>query len=189
MHHLLLHSWPWYVTGPLIGLFAPLLLILGNRQFGVSNNLRHVCAAVCPGNVAYFRYDWRRVGAWNLAFALGILVGGVIAGVLLRDPAPVAISARTHATLAALGIHDFTGLAPVELFSWASLATPRGWLVIVGGGLLVGFGTAYAGGCTSGHGISGIADLQLSSVIALVGFFVGGVIGTFVLLPLVLRAG
>lgn len=189
MHPLLLHSWPWYVTGPLIGLFAPILLVLGNRQFGVSSNLRHVCAAVCPGNVAWLRYDWRRVGAWNLAFALGILVGGVVAGALLRDPAPVAISARTHASLAALGIHDFTGLAPAELFSWASLATLRGWLVIVGGGLLVGFGTAYAGGCTSGHGISGIADLQLSSLIALVGFFVGGIIGTFVLLPLVLRVG
>lgn len=189
MPQLLVHAWPWYVTGPLIGLFAPILLLLGNRQFGVSNNLRHVCAAVCPGNVAYFRYDWRRAGAWNLAFALGILAGGVIAGALLRDPAAVAISPHTHATLAALGIRDFTGLAPADLFSWHSLTTLRGWLVIVGGGLLVGFGTAYAGGCTSGHGISGIADLQLSSLIALVGFFVGGVIGTFVLLPLVLGVG
>lgn len=189
MPHSLLHSWPWYVTGPLIGLFAPILLLLGNRQFGVSNNLRHVCAAVCPGNVAWFRYDWRRTGAWNLAFALGILVGGLIAGSLLRDPAPVAISAHTHAALAALGVHDFTGLAPADLFSWANLATVRGCVLLVGGGLLVGFGTAYAGGCTSGHGISGIADLQLASVIALAGFFVGGVLGTFVLLPLVLRIG
>ena len=186
MLDLLLRPWPWYVAGPLIGLFAPLLLWLGNRVFGVSNNLRHLCAAIYPRDLSYFRYDWRREGGWNLAFAAGILIGGVLAGVVFRNPEPVAISASTHASLAALGVQDFTGLAPRELFSWASLGQLRGWILIVGGGLLVGFGTAYAGGCTSGHGISGVADLQPASFIALIGFFVGGVVGTFVLLPLIL---
>jgi uncharacterized membrane protein YedE/YeeE len=102
----------------------------------------------------------------------------------IRRPSPIAES--TRASLAALGIHDLGGLVPRELFTWSSLATVRGWIVIVGGGFLVGFGTAYAGGCTSGHGISGVANLEIPSFIALAGFFAGGLLGTFVLLPLVL---
>jgi uncharacterized membrane protein YedE/YeeE len=181
--------WPWYVAGPLLGLVAPVLLVLGNRMFGVSSNLRHVCAALLPARTDYFRYDWRRVGSWNLCFAAGIVIGGFLAGWVYANPEPIAISASTKASLAALGIHDFTGLAPRELFAWGSLATLRGWVMIVGGGFLVGFGTAYAGGCTSGHGITGVADLQPSSFVALIGFFVGGIAGTFLLLPVILTLG
>lgn len=188
MRQLLLSPWPWYVAGPILGLFAPLLLWLGNRLFGVSNNLRHLCAAIAPRGLPYFGYDWRRDGGWNLAFVAGIVIGGVLAGVVFRNPEPVAIAASTRATLASLGITDFTGLVPRELFGWASLGTLRGWVVIVGGGFLVGFGTAYAGGCTSGHGISGVANLEVPSFIALAGFFAGGLLGTFFLLPLVLGA-
>ena len=177
---------PWYVAGPLLGLFPALLLLLGNRMFGVSSNLRHMCAAVAPAKTGYLAYDWKREGGWNLAFAAGILLGGVIAGTVFADPNPVAIAADTREALSALGVTRFDGLAPADMFTWSSLLSLRGLLLIVGGGLLVGFGTAYAGGCTSGHGLSGIADLQLPSVIALAGFFIGGIIGTFVLLPLIL---
>jgi uncharacterized membrane protein YedE/YeeE len=187
MRELLLRPWPWYVAGPLIGLTAPLLLVLGNKLFGVSSNLRHACAALCPGDIAYFRYDWRREGAWNLAFVAGTLIGGVIAGVLLRNPEPIRIAARTKADLTALGIHDFTGLVPAELFRWERLLTLRGLLLLVFGGFLVGFGTSYAGGCTSGHGLSGVGDLQPASFVALLGFFVGGLAGTYLLLPMVLH--
>lgn len=183
---LLVRPWPWYVTGPLIGLFAPVLLVVGNRVFGVSNNLRHMCAPFSR-RLEYFEYDWRKDGGWNLAFALGILVGGFIAGVLLRNPQPIDIAETTERALAALGIHDFNGLAPVEIFNWTTLATARGVVMILGGGFLVGFGTAYAGGCTSGHGISGVADLQPASMLALAGFFAGGIAATWFLLPLVLR--
>lgn len=179
------NPWPWYVAGPLIGLFPALLLILGNRMFGVSSNLRHLCAAVTPRGSGYFGYDWKREG-WNLAFAAGILTGGFIAGTLLGSPEPVAIADETRASLASLGVQRFDGLAPADLFSWRALLSWRGILLIVGGGFLVGFGTAYAGGCTSGHGLSGLADLQLPSLIALAGFFIGGIIGTFALLPLIL---
>ena len=181
-----LDPWPWYVAGPLLGLFPALLLILGNRMFGVSNNLRHLCAAVAPKPSGYFGYDWKREGGWNLAFAAGILLGGFIAGTLFANPEPIAISPRTVAALSALGVDRFDGLAPSDLFNWGALLTWRGAALILGGGFLVGFGTAYAGGCTSGHGLSGIADLQLPSLIALIAFFAGGIIGTFVLLPLIL---
>ena len=186
MPDILLRPWPWYVAGPLIGLFAPLLLWLGNRLFGVSSNLRHLCAAIAPRGIPYLSYDWRREGGWNLAFVLGIVVGGALAGLVFRNPEPVAIAAATRADLASLGVRELTGLVPRELFAWSSLATVRGWIVIVGGGFLVGFGTAYAGGCTSGHGISGVANLEKPSFIALAGFFAGGLVGTFLLLPLVL---
>lgn len=187
MRDLLLRPWPWYVAGPMLGLFAPLLLWIGNRVFGVSANLRHLCAAVVPGKNPYTSYNWRTAGGWNLAFAAGIVIGGVLAGTVFRNPAPVAIAASTKATLASLGIHDFSGLVPRELFSFASLATSRGLALIVGGGFLVGFGTAYAGGCTSGHGISGVANLEVPSFIALAGFFAGGLLGSFLLLPLILE--
>jgi uncharacterized membrane protein YedE/YeeE len=182
----LVNPWPWYVAGPLIGLFPALLLLLGNRPFGVSSALRHVCAATCPASLQYFRYDWRHEGSWNLAFTLGILIGGILAGSLFGNPEPVLITSETKTTLLSLGVANFTGLAPPDLFSWANLATPRGAALIVGGGFLVGFGSAYAGGCTSGHGLSGIADLQLPSAVALMGFFAGGIAATFLIMPFLL---
>lgn len=179
----LLDPWPWYVAGPLIGLFVPGLLLAGNRMFGISSNLRHVCAAAIPGSVSFFRYDWRRSGGWNLSFALGILIGGAFAGHFLTTAAPIALSPAARESIAALGVHDFGGLVPRELFSWAVLKSWQGLVMIVGGGFLVGFGTAYAGGCTSGHAISGLADLQLPSLVAVIGFFAGGLISTWIILP------
>lgn len=178
--------WPWYIAGPLIGLFVPALLLIDNRLFGLSANLRHTCAAVAPGRAEFFRYDWRSVGGWNLAFAAGVLLGGLLAGPLLGSPDLVAISDATRADLVALGIRDLAGLVPADLFSWAALATPQGLIAVVGGGFLVGFGAAFGGGCTSGHAISGLADLQLASLLAVGAFFAGGLLGTHFLLPLIL---
>ena len=180
---------PWYVAGPLIGLFVPVLLLVGNRMFGVSGNLRHMCAAALPTRAEFFRYDWRSIGGWNLAFAVGVLLGGAIVGALTPDGAQVALSPAAVESLAALGIHDTTGLVPGELFSWQMLLTVRGALVMIGGGLLIGFGTAYAGGCTSGHAITGLADFQLPSLIAVIGFFAGGLFSTWVLLPFLFQGG
>jgi uncharacterized membrane protein YedE/YeeE len=178
-------AWPWYVAGPIIGLFVPALLLLGNKQFGISSNLRHVCAALLPRDVAFFKYDWRKSGGWNLAFLAGIVAGGFIGGWLLAHPA-VTISPETQADLAALGIQNFSGLVPTDVFSWASLLSLKGFVAVVIGGFLVGFGTAYSGGCTSGHAISGLADLQLPSLVAVIGFFTGGLIATRLILPLIL---
>lgn len=186
MIELLSRLWPWYVAGPLIGLVVPALLLLGNKQFGISANLRHACAIVAPGRVDFFRYDWRRVGGWNLAFIAGVLLGGFIAAHWLAGDAPTAISQATKTDLSALGVRNFSGLVPSDLFNWASLLTLRGVVMLVGGGLLVGFGTAYAGGCTSGHAIAGLANLQLPSLIAVLGFFAGGLLTTWLILPALL---
>ncbi|MBZ5546530.1 MAG: YeeE/YedE family protein [Acidobacteriia bacterium] len=175
--------WPWYVAGPLIGLFVPALLLVGNKVFGVSGSLRHSCSAVIPGRLQYFRYDWKSKGVWNLLFVAGILVGGLLAS-HWGGPQGVAISEHTRVALAQLGIHDFSGLAPHEVFTWRALLTVRGFVSVVIGGFFVGFGTAYAGGCTSGHAISGLANLQLPSLIAVVGFFAGGLAATHFIIPL-----
>lgn len=173
--------WPWYVAGPLIGLFVPALLLLGT-QFGVSSNLRHLCAAIAPAGLDYFKYDWRQ-GTGNLMFLAGILAGSVIAAQWMGAGA-VAVSPETKAALVGLGVRDFTGLVPGDVFSWPQLLTVRGMVLIVGGGFLVGFGTAYAGGCTSGHGISGLAAFERASLIAVAAFFGGGLFATHLLLPL-----
>jgi uncharacterized protein len=182
--------WPWYVAGPLIGLIVPLLLLLGGKVFGISANLRHMCAAApAPRRFkpSFLRYDWKRTGGWNLVFILGVALGGFLSVMLLGMPdAGSSISAATRADLMALGIEDFSGLVPADLFSWQWLLTPRGLLVLVVGGFLVGFGARYAGGCTSGHAISGLADLQVPSLVAVLGFFAGGLAVTFGILPLIL---
>lgn len=178
--------WPWYIAGPLIGLMVPLLLLLTGKNFGISSSLRHACAATIPGRADYFQYDWKKKGLWNMTFALGVLIGGVIAGTLFANPDPIAISQATQADLAALGIQDFNGLVPDDVFSWSSLTSVPGLIIIVLGGFLLGFGARYAGGCTSGHAIMGMATFQKSSLIAVIGFFIGGLTVTYLILPLLL---
>lgn len=179
--------WPWYVAGPLIGLVVPMLLLLGGKVFGVSANLRHLCAAGFPGRVAFFNYDWKREGLWNLTFVLGTLIGGFIAVQLVPvQGVQIGVSEATMADLARLGITDFTGLVPSGLIGWSALTTAPGLVAVVVGGFLVGFGARYAGGCTSGHAISGLGNLQLPSLVAVIGFFVGGLIVTHLLLPIIL---
>jgi hypothetical protein len=175
-------AWPWYVAGPLIGLFVPALLIAGNKLFGISSNLRHLCSALIPGKIEYFRYDWKGAGLWNLVFLLGVLIGGFLAA-HWGTQHDIAISPATKAALSQLGLHDFSGVAPHEIFSWRALLTVRGLVSIVLGGFLVGFGTSYAGGCTSGHAISGLANFEFPSLIAVCGFFAGGLAATYFILP------
>ena len=185
MIRLLSESWPWYIAGPLIGLFVPALLVAGNKVFGISSNLRHICAAIVPSKVEFFRYDWKDAGLWNLVFLLGVLLGGFAAS-HIGSQHDIAISSATQATLSHLGLHDLSGIAPHEIFSWQALFTVRGLVSIVAGGFLVGFGTAFAGGCTSGHAISGLANVELPSLIAVFGFFSGGLAATYLILPYLL---
>ena len=187
MFEFVARPWPWYVAGPLIGLVVPFVYWYGGRKWGVSSSLQHMCAAVLPAGIEYFRYDWRRQGGWHLAMVGGMLVGGFIGGRVLSSPEHVIdLSPETRADLAAWGVRDFSGMLPSDLFSFASLLSPVGILLIVVGGFLVGFGARYANGCTSGHAISGLATLQMSSLVAVLGFFAGGLLTVHVLLPLIL---
>lgn len=178
--------WPWYIAGPLIGLTVPALLFLGNKTFGISSSMRHICAITIPGKIPYFRYDWKKE-AWNLFFVAGILIGGIIVALWLSDAQPVQVNPALSEELAIYGVTDYNALAPSELFSWSSLLTVRGFILIVVGGFLVGFGTRYAGGCTSGHAIMGISNLQLPSLIATCCFMIGGFVMTWLILPYILQ--
>lgn len=177
--------WPWYVAGPLIGLTVPLLLILGNKSFGISSSLRHVCAACIPANISFFKYEWKKE-AWNLFFVAGIFVGGVIAANFLANPEPMQINPKLAGDLAGYGITDYSGLVPKQLFNWENLLSLKGIIMMIGGGFLVGFGTRYAGGCTSGHAIMGISTLQWPSLLATCCFMAGGFIMANLILPFIL---
>jgi hypothetical protein len=185
----LTQPWPWYVAGPMIGLTVPALLILGNKTFGVSSSLRHVCAMCIPSGIPFFTYNWRKE-TWNLIFVLGIMIGGFIATSVISNPNEIVIAPETQQELAALGITDFSGLMPTDIFSWENLFSGKGLLFLVFGGFLVGFGTRYAGGCTSGHAIMGISSLQWPSLVATISFMIGGFLMTHLFLePLMKLVG
>jgi len=177
--------WPWYVAGALIGLTVPYLLLVGNKTFGISSSLRHLCAACIPGDVKFFKYDWKKE-VWNLFFVGGITVGAFIAGHFLSNPDPIVLAEPTQAYLATKGITDTSSLQPSEIFSWEQLFTLRGFIFFVVGGFLVGFGTRYAGGCTSGHAIMGLSALQWPSLVAKIMFMIGGIVMTWFILPYLL---
>jgi uncharacterized protein len=184
--NLLTQPWPWYVSGPLIGLMVPALLILGNKTFGISSSLRHICAACIPTKAEFFQYDWK-AESWNLVFAFGIIMGGLAAGYFFQNPDPIRISENTIRDLNSIGIKDYSGLIPQDIFNFKSLLSLRGFILMIVGGFFVGFGTRYAGGCTSGHSIMGLSNLQLPSFIATICFFVGGLIMTWFILPLIMN--
>ena len=177
--------WPWYIAGPLIGLTVPALLILGNKSFGVSSSLRHICASCFPANIKFFKYDWKKE-SWNLFFVTGILLGGVLAASFLGSGEPVEIHENLRSELAGYGIADVSSLVPADIFNFENLFTLQGFFLMVVGGFLVGFGTRYAGGCTSGHAIMGLSNLQLPSLIATCCFMVGGFIMANLILPYIL---
>ena len=188
MPEAVMQPWPWYVAGPLIGLVVPFVYWYGGKKWGVSSTLQHLCAATVPLRIEYFRYDWWKTGAWHLAMASGMMLGGFIGGRVLSGPDDVvAIAEATRSDLAGLGVTDFTGMVPADVFALEAILTVPGIVIIVLGGFLVGFGARYANGCTSGHAISGLANLQASSLVAVIGFFLGGLISTHVFLPLLLR--
>jgi uncharacterized membrane protein YedE/YeeE len=187
MLDLLRAPWPWYVAGPLIGLVVPFVFWYGGKKWGVSSSLQHLCAATLPRKIEYFRYDWWKKGAWHLAMAAGMVFGGFVGGRVLSSPEHVvALSDAARARLASLGVTDFSGMVPADWFSLESMLTLPGVVLVLVGGFLVGFGARWANGCTSGHAISGLSNLQLSSLVVVVGFFIGGLISAHLLLPIIL---
>ena len=173
MLEIIRQPWPWYLAGALIGLTVPALLLIGNKHFGISSSLRHICAACVPGNISFFKYDWKKE-AWNLFFVAGILLGGIVATYLLSNPKPIVVASETVRDLEALNIQVDNNLMPSSIFGMENLLSLKGLIFFVIGGFLVGFGTRYAGGCTSGHSIMGLSTLQWPSLVATCCFMAGG---------------
>jgi uncharacterized protein len=184
MRELLTQTWTWWFSGIMISAIMFFLLYFG-QSFGFSSNLRTICAAAGLGKKAkLFEFEWKKQ-IWNLVFLAGSIIGGFIAHRFLSTDTPVQISQSTINDLGKMGIAAPTSLQPAELFSWHAVLSVKGFLVLAVGGLLVGFGSRYAGGCTSGHAISGLSNLQVPSLLAVIGFFAGGLIMTFLILPLI----
>lgn len=184
MLELLRQPWPWYTSGAVIAFVMVLLLFFG-KSFGFSANLSAICAACGAGKkVKFFDFDWRSQ-TWNLLFLVGAVLGGFISAEFLSSGEAVQISQATIQDLQELGISAPNGIQPEEIFGLQALFSVKGFLVLLLGGFAIGFGARYAGGCTSGHAISGLSNLQLPSLIAVIGFFIGGLFTTFVLLPLI----
>src|SRR5690606_4471312 len=185
MLEILKQPWPWCVAGPLIGLTVPILLIIGNKSFGISSSLRHVCASCMPANIPFFKYDWKKE-IWNLFFVFGIFLGGIVTFMFLTNPNPIEVNPALAAELASYGITNYDNLVPLDIMNWESLFSLKGFIIMVVGGFLVGFGTRYAGGCTSGHSIMGLSNLQIPSLIATISFMVGGFLMANLILPHIL---
>ncbi|MCO6501167.1 MAG: YeeE/YedE family protein [Vicingus serpentipes] len=182
MLYILKEPWPWYVSGPLVGLIVPILLLSSNKQFGVSSVFRHVCTATKLSKKSYFQYDLKKE-YWSLLFVLGIVIAGVFAFHLI-EVLPGELSKDAQVYYQSKNI-EFTGYFPIGLYRWDTLFSVFG-LVLAAGGVFIGFGTRYANGCTSGHAITGLSLLSLGSLIAVIGFFIGGLIGTFLILDNIL---
>jgi uncharacterized membrane protein YedE/YeeE len=178
-------TWPWYISGFLIGLIMLTLIYFG-KHFGMSSNLESLCSMSGLGKkISYFDFDWK-ANQWNLIVVLGAVLGGFVAAQLMSDPRNVSINPKTIEQLAALGIDAPNGkLAPDTLFGNQIFKSPKSILILIVGGVLIGFGTRYAGGCTSGHAISGLSNLQLPSLKAVIGFFIGGLLMAHLILPLI----
>nr|WP_298995597.1 YeeE/YedE thiosulfate transporter family protein [uncultured Allomuricauda sp.] len=180
----ILQPWPWYVSGPLIAFVLFLLTMMGKR-FGMSSNLRTMCT-LCGADkhAEFFKFDWK-AQRWNLLVVVGVVIGGFIGHFFLSDGDAVAISDSTIAKLKDFG---FNGAGkeylPAELFGNAVFSDLKMLLFLIVGGFFVGFGARYAGGCTSGHAISGLSNLQLPSLIAVIGFFIGGLLMVHILFPI-----
>ncbi|GAL79446.1 probable transmembrane protein [Algibacter lectus] len=177
--------WPWYVSGPLIAIVMALLLYFG-KTFGMSSNLRTLCAIGGAGKFAdFFKFNWRDQ-LWNLTVVLGAIIGGFIATHYLSNDTLIDLNPETVVELQNMGFQNAGAtLLPNELFSIEALKSPKVLIILIIGGILVGFGTRYAGGCTSGHAITGLSSLQKPSLIAVIGFFIGGLIMTNLILPLI----
>lgn len=181
----ILQPWAWYLGGPLIALTLFLFFFFG-KNFGVSSNLETMCTIAGAGKISdYFKKDWKERD-WSLVFIVGLLIGGFIASKFLSTNT-IDLNPKTVQELADLGFANAgkSSIAPLEIFSIESMFSLKGFLILIVAGFLIGFGTRYAGGCTSGHAITGLSNLQLPSLIAVIGFFTGGLIMIWVLFPLI----
>jgi uncharacterized protein len=177
--------WTWYVSGFLIAVVM-LLLLLENKSFGMSSNLSTMCSIGGAGKVAdLFKFNWKDQ-KWNLLVLVGTVIGGFVASTFLTPDASIDLNVKTVQALNEMGFSDpGTEYLPDTVFGWEAITSFKGLTILIIGGFFVGFGSRYAGGCTSGHAISGLSNLQFPSLIAVIGFFIGGLLVTHLVLPLI----
>ncbi len=183
--HFIIEPWPWYVSGPLIALTMFALLLIG-KNFGMSSNLRTLCTMCGAGKTCdFFCFDWK-MQRWNLLVMIGAILGGFLGSHYLSENQTPDLNPKTIESLHQIGFESAgTAYVPTELFGNQVFSEPKTLAILLIGGLLVGFGARYAGGCTSGHSISGISNLQLPSLIATIGFFIGGLIMVHLFFPFI----
>jgi uncharacterized membrane protein YedE/YeeE len=186
MIEIIKQPWNWAVAGILSGLIVPALLLLGNKKPGVSSVFRDICAICVRATIPFFNYNWRKE-IWNIYFAIGLLGGGYLATHFLSYPHDIEVAANTKALLITYGITDFSQSMPPQLFGAENMFTLKEFVFFIVGGFLVGFGTRYAGGCTSGHILMGLSDLQLPSLVATICIMTGGVFSATILLPFIFK--
>lgn len=180
----LTQPWPWWFAGMVIASVMFLLMFFG-QSFGFSSNLRTLCSIAGAGKkVKFFDFNWKSQ-IWNIVFLLGAIIGGFVAKEFLSTGAPIEISQASIQSLSEYGFQAPQGAQPEEIFNWDAVLSLKGFLILALGGLMVGFGSRYAGGCTSGHAISGLSDLQLPSLVAVIGFFIGGLAMTYIVFPFI----
>ena len=177
--------WAWYVAGPMIAIVLLLMNYFG-RGFGVSSNLETFCTIGGAGKVSdYFKKDWK-AQTWSLLFVVGIIVGGYISSHYLMTSEPIILNPETVSELTELGFANAgQSYVPSEIFATENIFSLKGFAILIGAGMMIGFGARYAGGCTSGHAITGLSSLQMPSLLAVIGFFVGGLIMTWFLIPII----
>lgn len=183
--YIIFNPWPWYISGPLIAIVMALLLYFG-KTFGMSSNLRTMCTIIGAGKFSnFFKFNWK-TQSWNLIVVAGAIIGGFIATQYLSNNSISDLNPATVTELKNMGFETpGATLVPNEMYNLKAITSTKGLLLLIIGGLLVGFGTRYAGGCTSGHAITGLSSLQKPSLIAVIGFFIGGLIMTNFILPLI----
>jgi uncharacterized membrane protein YedE/YeeE len=177
--------WPWFVGGPLIALVLFLMFYFG-KAFGVSTTLDTFCSVGGAGKfLDYFKVDVKQ-NRWRFVFVSGIIIGGFLSSEFLMTSQAIDLNPDTVKELADLGFANAgNSYLPEEIFSLENLFSIKGFLILIVAGILIGFGSRYAGGCTSGHAITGLSSLQLPSLLAVIGFFIGGLLMTWLLIPII----
>lgn len=161
MEWIFLKQWSPYAVGVGIGVLICLTFLLSDRPIGCSTAYARTSGmierlfrgAVVEGKPYYKQFPL--VIDWEWMLVAGAVIGGFLSAVLSGDFRIEWVPAKWMETF---------GTSPLlRCFS------------AVIGGILVGFGARWAGGCTSGHGISGTAQMAVSSWMAVVCFFIGGI--------------
>lgn len=158
----------WSAAGVAIGAITLLMLWLMNQRLGISTGFENLCALVV--RIPYFERDEIRASQrWRLPFLAGLVVGGFLSAATSGGWTP----------FWDLGMFDASvGWGPAGKLAW-----------MFAGGLLIGFGTRLAGGCTSGHGIFGVANLERASIASTLSFMAAGIVATHFVYRVVFQWG